>query len=343
MPIKNVSKAHWRMEIRKTVNCENLSRSLGLDFWIKAIGIFIPASIFVGYILLNFYYAFWWGFTDDGVSKALCTAVMIWFTITLFQACILGKILDYVTAKIEKHKYRKVIVGLFVFLAAALITTSFTPPVRHFANRHQIHLPARYLLIILVGIFHLCLLFGLTAPVAWLKEINKQRPLLEGILNAPTGAKRSPLLYVCGFLTLAPVPVFVFWVFSGTYILIPARYGGGGPEPVDLWIPRSAQSIFSGLNCKIIPDSQESGQIGATGPGAEYLHYSNLYLIHEGSGNLVLTADHCDQILQISKEFIEGIQWRNQRFTESSQQRVSPSLTEEEGSPAQKPAVSSPH
>ncbi len=342
-PIRNHRKTILRVEIRRTVNCEKLSKSLGLDFWIKAVGIFIPTSIFVGYILLNCFYAFWWGFTDDGVSKAICTAVMIWFTITLFQACVLGKILDYVTAKIEESKYRTVIIGLFVALAVAPIASSFAPPVRHFANSHQIHLPATYLLIILVGIFHLCLLLGLTAPVAWLKEINKQRPLLEGILNGPTGTKRSPLLYGCWFLTLAPVLVFVFWVFSGTYMLIPARYGGGGPDPIDLWVPRSAQSILSGLNCKIIPDNQESGKIGVTGPGAEYLHYSNLYLIHEGSGNLVLTADHCNQILQISKEFIKGIQWRNQRFTESSQQQAPPCKTEEKGSPRQKPVVSSPH
>jgi hypothetical protein len=194
-----------------------------------------------------------------------------------------------------------------------------------------------------LGLLQIGLLFTLTAPIAWLKEVNKQRPQLEGILNAPTGVKRSPLWYVYGFLSLAPVLVFVFWVFSGTYILIPARYGGGGPDPVDLWVPRSARSIFSGLNCKIIPDNQESGQIGAPDPMAEYLHYSDLYLIHEGSGNLVLTADHCDQILQISKEFVKGIQWRNQRFAQSSQQGVPASPTEKKEAPEQKPAVSSPH
>jgi hypothetical protein len=100
-----------------------------LDFWIKAIGLFIPVSIFVGYILLNCYYAFWWGFTDDGASKAACTAVMIWFAITLFQACILGIILDRITAKIERLKHRKLFIALPILLVVALLIISYTPAV----------------------------------------------------------------------------------------------------------------------------------------------------------------------------------------------------------------------
>lgn len=306
------------------MNYEELSKALGLDFWLKAIGIFASASFFVGYILLNCYYAVWWGFTDDSLSKSICAAVMIWLVCVLIQAYVLDLTLGRIIAWIERSKHKRQVAGALILLYALFLLLVYCPYVQGLAKQHQIHLPSWYVLAIFAVVLHVALFFSLALPIAWLKSLRKEQPLLQNVPAFRTEKNKNPWSRIGGFVAMVPMLLLVFYVFSVTFMLIPARYGGGRPDAEELWVPRSAQSIFAGLHCGIAPDNQSGNQIGTGGLADEYLHYGKLYLIHEGSDSLIVAADNCSQILQVPKEFVKGRQWQWQRLAEAKSHSQSP-------------------
>jgi hypothetical protein len=299
-------------------------KSWGLDFWAKAIAIFMAISIFIGHAFLNGYYAAWWGFTDYSISKAVCVVVMIWLALVVYLAYKFGRIFDSAVEKLERSKYWKWIVVVFVpaFLWILPIIISRLPYTRQLATNHQIYLSPGQLLPIYVCILYVFLFLILTLPISWLREFNKERGPLEGIPISQKAANRSGGLHFLQIAICVPAIFVAFYVFSGTYLLIPARYGGGKPDPIQFWVPRSAQAIFSGFSCQIAPDRQNNGQTGTVISEAEYLHYSNFYLVHEGSDNLILISATCDQVLQVPKDLAKGRQWRNPSFIAAKQEQA---------------------
>lgn len=305
------------------VNFEEISKSWGLDFWAKAIGIFIPISIFIGYAFLNGYYAVWWGFTDYSISKAVCVVVMIWFVLIAYLADRFGRIFNAVVERVEKSRHKRWIVSLFAFLSILPIALSYLPYTRQFAKNHQIYLSPGRVLAIYLCIVYVALIFILSAPISWLREFIKGRASFEGMpASQETASGMGRRLSQIGIGVFAIL--IVFWAFAGTYSLIPTRYGGGGADPIQFWVPRSAEDIFSGFSCHIIPD-KPNNEPSATGTSdAEYLHYSHFYLVHEGADNLTLVSDSdtCDQILQVPKDFVKGRQWRNPSFVAHHSQQT---------------------
>jgi len=308
------------------LNYEELGKTLGLDFWTKAIGLFISASFFVGYVLLYFYYAVWWGFSDTSFSKAVCVAVMIWLVCVLIQAYIFDLLLGRIIKWIERSKRNKCIATSLFFLYASLLVASFFPYVQRLAHKHQTHLSSWHLLAIFAVVLHASLCFFLASPISWLKELRKNQLQHEDLPDVQAERNHKHVSHIRGFVFVVPVLLMVFFVFSVSFTLIPARYGGGGPDLVELWMPRNAQSISTGLHCRVTSDNWDGCKIEAAGAGDEYLHYKNLYLLHEGSDKLILFANHCIHTQEVPKDFVKGLQWSDQHLVESgdkSQQSTS--------------------
>ena len=305
------------------MNFEELSKTLGLDFWTKAIGLFVSVSFFVGYVLLFFHYAVWWGFSDTSFSKSVCVAVMIWLVCVLIQAYIFDLVLGGIIKWIDRSKRNKCIATSLLLLYASLLATSFLPCVQRLAHKHQIHLSSWHLLAIFAVVLHASLCFFMALPISWIKELRKLQSQGECLTDVKGHRDHKYVSHIRGIVSVVPVVVLVFFVFSVSFTLVPARYGGGGPDPVELWIPRNAQSVFSGLHCKLASDNWDGCEIETDGAEEEYLHYKNLYLVHEGSDKLVLIANHCIHSQEVPKELVKGLQWSDQYLTESGKAQQS--------------------
>lgn len=304
-----------------------------LDCVVKLIGLFLSLSLFLGYSLLNGYYLMMWRFTDYGLSKAVCVVLMIWLLICFGYAYLLGGLLDWISRKITGSIQRGILAGSIAFTLLSYIL-SFSPRVQQFLRNHQIHLPSTYVLMIFAGLCYACLLVLLGAAISWLKEIRKERLLRESPFNTEMPIRTGSTLYWWGGVIFIPAILFSFLAFACTYALIPARYGGGRPDPIQFWAPRSAQSIFAENACGIVPDTQDGEQFS-------YVHYSSFYMLHEGSGNLILASDKCARILQIPSDFARGREWDTPYA--ASQKKTLANSTKSGSSLEQKSSAPAPH
>ncbi len=167
---------------------------------------------------------------------------------------------------------------------------------------------------LLVILIYLCTGFTLLLPVTWIRERRKTRSNVELIPNQ--SKKKAPIpwpYYPWYGLCLLIAITAMFLAFAITYSLLPARWGGGKPDPVRLWVPRNAGPIFEGW-CKTHSDNY-----GGSATAPEFVSYSSFKFVHDGGEYVVVEMTECNRIVRVPKEFIKGIEWSNPTWKDSQQ------------------------
>jgi hypothetical protein len=186
---------------------------------------------------------------------------MIWFALIAYLADRFGRMFNSAVEKLERWKHGKRIVLAFLFLSILLETISRLSYTQQLARKHQIYLPPGRSLAIFVCILYVAFFFVLAAPLSWLREFREEKTLLEVLAISPKAANRSSGLHLLQVAVGMLVIFVTFWVFAGTYELIPARYGGGKPDPIQFWVPRSAQAVFLDFLVRLLLISKALGKL----------------------------------------------------------------------------------
>jgi len=108
------------------------------------------------------------------------------------------------------------------------------------------------------------------------------------------------LKYQIARLISLPIAVFaLFGAFVAVYSLIPVRFGGGGPEPVTLWVERSSLPLFDAC------DSDEQKKICASSKPSDWVKNKDFAVLHENSDYVYLLNGVTNKVLVISKDIIK--------------------------------------
>lgn len=290
-----------------------LADALGLNFWAKVIAI-IPISYMSGIVFLNAYYATFWNFTDFNISSVSCNAVTVWLASMASISYLLSLIIDSFEKRLSRMKLKWKI-GIFVIwicLVAALLLGAHALGETLLGHGFKLSsVGAEVLIIILIYLWA-----GLTLllPITWIKERRKAKSSAELIPNPSKEKAPIPWPYYPWYgLCLLIVLVAMFWAFDITYGLFPARWGGGMPESVRLWVPRNTGPIFEGW-CRTRSDNY-----GGSESKPEFVSYSSFKFVHDGGDYVVVEMTECNRVVRVPKEFIKAIEWSNPTWKDSPQ------------------------
>ncbi len=106
--------------------------------------------------------------------------------------------------------------------------------------------------------------------------------------------------YQIAKLISLPIAAFaLFGAFATVYSLIPVCFGGGGPEPVTLWVERTSLPLLDAC------DSDEQKKICASSKPSDWVTNKDFALLHENSDYVYLLNGVTNKILVVSKDIIK--------------------------------------
>jgi len=279
------------------LNIENLS---------KAWPFVVVAVYGIGTILLNFVYVQQWGVFDFNISNVQCTGAALWLAGTLALSFALDLYVDRGIRKLESVRISELIEKFstlvhsrsrrqrlltIILTSLAMLAVYFERPYCFVAIRwieeNILHLFRYYRVGIIVLVFYpTCILFSMVAM-----SFRKRQAELSGKeMNRAYGTCVVTVkIAVSGFVVWLLLMTFELW-----YLAIPARFGGGYPDPVLLWVSPSSLPILDGTSNKLHECT-----------GSEFAIYKGLGLVHVGTDYIVLNPENSPKYIVISKDLVK--------------------------------------
>jgi hypothetical protein len=178
------------------------------------------------------------------------------------------------------------------FLLATMAPSFWGDHIRLFLQEHNFALsPYKKIFVSAIALYVVSISM-LVAPVMILMESGK----------AVQKSKR-PVRFIVGVTKLLCVPVMfslLYFIVAATYLLVPARFGGAGPDPILLWIsPNSARSL--------VIDGFVPNDLGCS--GSDFVVLRDLSLVHEGPDYYYLVIGDSSKGTYISKDMVKRRHW----------------------------------
>jgi hypothetical protein len=221
-----------------SVDFEGFSKTIGLDFWVKAVPIVGSIGYIVGLVLLNCFHYCAWGFTDVGIPGAVSGIAAVAAVLAIAMAFVIKVLFLKVVGLIERQPRMikgSILVLMLVVEFASLIPQRVFQP---YIKQHGLTLTGAWRTLIPGVIFYVLCLGAITlvlllwsGPVASRPYRCKWRPVRK--------TNHIGLWIACLFATIY-VREFKRTASTVKFRRIVARFR--------IWVARAIDLVFDGLH-----------------------------------------------------------------------------------------------